>query len=165
MNKNTSLITKKKLHLGFALVCQVPWDKTVQKRAQRQHLRLPNFMVDGLYTREELEDLFHYVGSGSARPFKDVTTQAINQAFRETTLDGESAPTSYSARRAYIQEVFEQTGGDREKMKEMTLHFTDQVMRAHYVDWFVNTERRAQGVPEDLGDDVGACDQSDEEVE
>jgi len=163
MNKNTSLVKLSKLKLGYALVCQVPWDKTVQKRAQRQHLRLPNFMVEGLYTRKELEDIFHYVGSGSAKPFKDVDTQDINKAFRETTMEGETAPTSYSARRAYIQEVFEQTGGDREKMKEMTLHFTDQVMRAHYVDWFANTERRAQDVPEDLGDDTDVAEQNESE--
>jgi len=163
MEKNVSLVTRKKIPtLSYVLVCQVPWDKTVQKRAQRQHLRLPKFMVDGLFTREELEDIFRYQGEGSAHPFENVTTEAINAAFRETTYDGEIAPTSYSPRRAYIQEAFERTGGDREKMKDMTLHFTDQVMRAHYVDWFVHTERNSQNTPEDLADDASLIEAEDD---
>jgi len=110
-------------------------------------------MVDNLYTRDELQEIFQYDGDGHGLQFEEVTTSMVNAAFRQVVDADHVAPTSYSARRAFIQEAFEHTNGDREKLRDMTLHFTDQVIRAHYVDWFVYTERRAEDVPEDLVED------------
>jgi len=132
--KNTRLTLKKHIQkLGVALVCQIPWDKNVQKRSQRQHLRLPLFMVEDLYNRSELEDIFSFSGDGSDPVFADVTTSMVNAAFR-AVCEADRPPTSYSSRRAYIQEAFEKTNGDREKLRDITLHFTDQLVRAHYVE-------------------------------
>jgi len=113
-------------------------------------------MVEGLYDRMELQEIFAHEGDGEYEPFAEVTTSMVNAAFRDVVDEAYEAPTSYSARRAYIQETFEQTNGNRELLRDMTLHFTEQVIRAHYVDWFTHTERSTTDAPDELPADSTA---------
>ena len=60
----------------YALVAMVPWDKNVQKRAQRQHLKLPHFLGDHIYSREELQKIFRYAPENAdAEPFSDASCE------------------------------------------------------------------------------------------
>lgn len=119
----------------FAFVIEVHLDKTVRKRAMRQGLQVPHWLRDELASRKEITQIFGK-GPPEEKPFEDVSCAQVNAALKGVTPDGEVAPTSYSFRRAYVQAVFVHTKGDGAQMKKYTLHFSDQVVKAHYVDWF-----------------------------
>jgi len=131
--------TQLSAHLGaedeFAFVIEVHLDKTIRKRSMRQGLQVPHWLRDELATRKEIMQIF---GKGPAdeKPFEDVSCTQVNSALKAATPEGKVAPTSYSFRRAYVQAVFVHTKGDGVEMKKYTLHFSDQVVKAHYVDWF-----------------------------
>ena len=128
---------------AHAVVVGIAWDKTVGKRSTRQHLKLPRWLA--MDTSQE--ELFKIMGSGDPgeTPFADVTCAAVNEALRAAWAEDKGStmnpPTSYSFRRAYVQAVFENYDGDGEALKKYTLHFGDQVVKAHYVDWFAHCEK------------------------
>ena len=139
--RNFGVMSKK--NKEHALVLGVAWDKTVAKRANMQHLQLPRWLAMDV-SQQDLHSIFG-TGPHGETPFEGVTCQAINEALREVwEKDRDTTtvpPTSYSFRRAYVQAVFEHYGNDSEALKKYTLHFGDQVVKAHYVDWFSQCEK------------------------
>ena len=144
---NFAICTARSEHAS--VLCSA-WGKTVQKRSTRQHLRLPRWLAEGL-TMDELRSI---MGSGDRgeQVFESATCDRLNAALKAVTEDGKVPPTSYSYRRAYVQAVFEHYKGNGEQMKLYTLHFSDQVVKAHYVDWFVGTEQRPDTAEVSMGD-------------
>lgn len=119
-----------------AVTVQIRWDKTGQKRVQRRHLQLPWTMVDPIGEN----GLRTLMGTGDPEecPYADITCDMINAALYKVAEVGENI-TSYCFRKAYVSWIFELFKGDMPKVKEFTLHFSDQVVKAHYVDWFAAT--------------------------
>ena len=135
-----------------AVIVQIRWDKTGQKRVQRRHLQLPWEMVTPLGEN----GLRRLMGKGPPDecPYANVTCDMINAALRKVANEGENI-TSYCFRKAYVSWIFELFKGDMTKVKDFTLHFSDQVVKAHYVDWFAGTgQTDATAAPIDDGVDL-----------
>lgn len=136
-----------------AITVEIRLDKIVKKRVQRSHLVLPWAMVTpiGEGTMKKLMG----AGDPNSLPFAKTTCDKVNAELKKVAGEGEVI-TSYCFRKAFVSWVFEMCKGDMVEVKKYTLHFTDQVIKAHYVDWFKDTAQdntTAAPIEDDVADD------------
>lgn len=112
---------------------QIWLDKNHRHRHLRVTLSIPPMLLSPITktTKTIIEE-----GLPDERPFQNFTANHVNNNLRRLCQrHGITSPTTYSWRRAYMNRVKSFCKGDAQEMKKYTLHLSNSITEAHYIDF------------------------------
>lgn len=135
----------------WLIMAEIRLDKTSKKLSQRKTLKVPCEMLP--LQRSSLRAELGLLGSRSeseAVPFASIHLTSLNNMMKViATAMGltNGMPTSYSFRRCYVYTALKFCDYDVDKTKLLTLHFSAQVLQAHYVTLVERVRAEEKNLP------------------
>jgi len=123
------------------IAIEVRLDKTSKKVVHRKCLLVPQDMI--AYGRNMLRKELGGIGDARCKdhdpesyPFAEINVNTLNATMKSIATSmglNNGTPTSYSFRRCYVYIALKYCNYDYAKTTDYTLHFSTQVLKAHYV--------------------------------